>query len=363
MSSESLLPDRQITFSPDLAATIGLEEAILLQGLGNRVPRLGPQWQAVILQNLVREFPFWSRIRIEQLLQRLADLGIIRLLPGGDSHSVRIAIPAGDTPAQGRLQPNQQCEPSQVADHAALDRAALWAPSPGIFDMLAMTHGVDRGFAETQLQLFPAANIPVEQRDSRFRQFVLSAWRRHQADHSAFQIPPQPQFDNAWQPSADALEIMTRAGIDHEFIDSLVAEFVLYWRERGGPPKEVNSRFIAFVRQRWTRYSASLTHSTEPTAITRDWQPHRDVFDILALSGVDESFARQLLPEFILYWLDSNELHTSWNSKFLQHAKHQWQRKQQGVKHEQEIRGGARAGHRTKDRSILDDLTDNTWAD
>ena len=28
-----------------------------------------------------------------------------------------------------------------------------------------------------------------------------------------------------------------------------------------------------------------------------------------------------MLPEFVMYWVDSNEVHTSWNSKFLQHVK------------------------------------------
>ena len=36
MPSGSLIPDRQLTFSPELAETIGLEEAILLQALGYR---------------------------------------------------------------------------------------------------------------------------------------------------------------------------------------------------------------------------------------------------------------------------------------------------------------------------------------
>ena len=37
MSSVSLIPDRQLTFSPELAETIGLEEAVLLQALGTLI--------------------------------------------------------------------------------------------------------------------------------------------------------------------------------------------------------------------------------------------------------------------------------------------------------------------------------------
>ena len=37
MPSASLIPDRQLTFSPELAETIGLEEAVLLQALGSHL--------------------------------------------------------------------------------------------------------------------------------------------------------------------------------------------------------------------------------------------------------------------------------------------------------------------------------------
>ena len=55
MPSVSLIPDRQLTFSPELAETIGLEEAVLLQALGeeladrNRVTPLVGMWTPNVL--------------------------------------------------------------------------------------------------------------------------------------------------------------------------------------------------------------------------------------------------------------------------------------------------------------------------
>jgi hypothetical protein len=70
-----------------------------------------------------------------------------------------------------------------------------------------------------------------------------------------------------------------------------------------------------------------------------------------------------LLPEFVMYWVDSNEVHTSWNSKFLQHVKRQCRSAGYGEQHGGETgRGGAGGGHRSKDRSLSDDLTDTSWA-
>ena len=76
MPSGSLIPDRQLTFSPELAETIGLEEAILLQALGTKLTdRDG--WTTIILQELQQTLPFWSIDHITQLSDKLVALGIL----------------------------------------------------------------------------------------------------------------------------------------------------------------------------------------------------------------------------------------------------------------------------------------------
>ena len=41
------------------------------------------------------------------------------------------------------------------------------------------------------------------------------------------------EMTEQWQPDIDAIEILLRAGVDKNFIEDAVPEFVLYWRERG----------------------------------------------------------------------------------------------------------------------------------
>ena len=354
MSSNSLIPDRQLTFSPDLAATIGLECAILLQGIGPQLPRNSAQWQMLSMADLEQLFPFWHRDELQRLLLRLQELGVIAVKLDANTSAVHVAM-AG----QALGEPARGSDP-HLDDH--------WLPSEPTLELLALNHGIDRRFALSQLMSFDKGKVD-HSRESRFRQHVLSAWRRHQQQHVAFEVPTPPAFDHNWQPSMDALEIMTRGGIDAEFIDTLRPEFILYWQEKGGPPRDVNSRFISFVRQRWTRFEGGLRHSTEPTRIPKGWQPGIEVFDILAMAGISADYARQRLPEFVLYWTDSNEMHTSWNSKFLQHVKHQWRWEQQrgGQRSEQgsdQTSGTTRTGTtRTRDRSLADDLSDTSWAD
>ncbi|MAA49837.1 MAG: hypothetical protein CMP83_06650 [Gammaproteobacteria bacterium] len=51
MPSASLIPDRQLTFSPELAEIIGLEEAVLLQELGAQLTDRD-EWTSLSLESL-----------------------------------------------------------------------------------------------------------------------------------------------------------------------------------------------------------------------------------------------------------------------------------------------------------------------
>ena len=85
-----------------------------------------------------------------------------------------------------------------------------------------------------------------------------------------------------------------------------------------------------------------------------------DVFDILKMSHIDAQFAWEILPEFVIYWKDSNQLYKSWNTKFLQHVKYQWAKRNEISTHGGQQ--GTPTKGRSRDRSLSDDLTDRSWA-
>jgi hypothetical protein len=78
------------------------------------------------------------------------------------------------------------------------------------------------------------------------------------------------------------------------------------------------------------------------------------------MSHIDPQFAEALLPEFIMYWRDSNKLYKSWNTKFLQHVKYHWAKRNELATHGEQ-QDAYRTG-RTRDRSLADDLNDRSWA-
>ena len=368
MPSASLIPDRQLTFSPELAETIGLEEAVLLQALGSHLSG-AEDWTPLSLTTLQKTLSFWSLDHIATLIAKLAALGIVHQQTSQDPNIVLLSAAAditGDAQGSEAISSPTPSQGYPAQGHPAQEHPD-WQPSDDLIELLVLNHGIPRSFIERAQASFLLSN--GSEAETQFRQHILTRWRDTQRQKAkqpsthAFEITTPAPFDRDWTPSQDALDILAQADIDIIFAESVRAEFILYWRERGGPPKEVNSRFVEHVRRRWLKHTSQMHHSTEPTRIPRNWEPDTSVYETLRLAGIEQADAQALLPEFVMYWVDSNEVHTSWNSKFLQHVKRQCRSAGYGEQHGGETgRGGAGGGHRSKDRSLSDDLTDTSWA-
>jgi DnaT DNA-binding domain len=376
MADFSLIPERPLLFSPLLAATIGLEEAILLQHLQPLFEHHGPQirnnyaWLSIEYAYLLRTLPFWTAEDLQRISRSLADKGVL-LLDSASLHRAERLVFAVNEPAATATAPATPIPPPMMPTKRSAGLLPLhWSPSEDLLQVMSMNHTIPRQFALDQLEDFifywRERGETSHAWENKFRQHVIAIWRRqqqHQAE--AFRVPQTTTLDNNWRPSADAMEIMERGDIERDFIEQAIPEFILYWRERGTNPKELNSKFIQHIRIQWAKYTSSLEHSTEPKRITEQWQPSEDVFDILRLSHIDTEFARSLLPEFIVYWRDSNQAHTSWNSKFIQHVKHHWAKRHQieQAGHSHAGQQGTNTTGRTRDRSLQQDLTDTSWAE
>ncbi len=376
MSDFSLIPERQLLFSPLLAATIGLEEAILLQHLQQLFDHHGSQirnhhaWLSIERAYLLRTLPFWSVEDLQRISRSLADKGVL-LLDSPPLHTAERLVFAMNEPTSSASRPAAPAlHPAVPERRSAALLPVHWSPSEDLLQLMGMNHNIPRQFALDQLEDFifywRERGETSHAWENKFRQHIIAIWRRHQQHQAeAFRVPPTTTLDHHWRPSADALEIMERGEIERDFIEEAIPEFILYWRERGTNPKELNSKFIQHIRIQWAKYTSSLEHSTEPKRITEQWQPSEDVFDILRLSHIDTEFARSLLPEFIVYWKDSNQAHTSWNSKYIQHVKHHWAKRHQ-IEQAGHTHGGQQGTHptgRTRDRSLQQDLTDTSWAE
>lgn len=384
----SLIPERTIVISPSLAATIGLEEAVLLHTLSAIINYQTQQttngWHRVDAQRLQDLCPFWSIEQLQRVSKALSDKGIVRIDSAPLTQSGELAF-RFDQQRIGQQQPfdqklfdRQESAPARQPAKTAVAAEPIkarganrispnWWPSEDILQKLGQ-HNIPRDFALQQVTEFVTysrdRNEVHYSWDSRFFKSVQHAWREFQSNpRFAVTTSDAPRYMAAdWQPSADALEILAMAGINRAFIEDAVPEFVLYWREKGDATTTWNSKFVQHVKRQWARFASALEHDTEPRRINPDWQPSKDVFDILKLANIDADFARGLVNEFVLFWREANELTRSWNTKFLQHVKHHWARRHQlGNDHARQQ--NANGPGSTNAAGFIERHADRSWAE
>lgn len=341
----SLIPERPLVISPTLAATIGLEEAVLLHVLTelmvHRKQRVKDRlrWVELSQDDMSAALPFWALIDIKRVQKSLQDLGMILLDPQtGQQDSCYFAvnqrIEDGEAPASTPVYSAKEVrrEPSVSSQPAAQAGATYispnWQPGDDWIKQCRQqnipeefVHGLVPGFVmywrERKQARFSWGNA--------FYKFVLREWRTEQTRRGAREL--ETEMSAQWWPNEDALNILVNAGINAAFIEDAIPEFVLYWRERGALNGAWNTRFIEHIRRQWGKYSASIEFDTQPRRIADDWQPSPECFDILHMAEIDETFAREKVSEFVLYWRDTNQVHASWNTRFLQFIKYQWARR------------------------------------
>ena len=396
--SSSLIPERPLLVSPSLAATIGLEEACMLSILGDMAaylpltPANGRQWLDVDASWVSRAMPFWNDQDVQRISRSLKDKGIILLASAPYSESQRLTLAFDDALIQRPAAPADMIPAAPLASPSNTGATLIsphWQPDQELLRQIAQ-YNIPADFVRLQVPEF--VTYWRERGESnhswgaKFLKDLLHKWRnyetqlaRQKREESERQVRErdteflnrdlETAMHSSWRPSRDALEVLVKhANISLAFVEDSIPEFVVYWQERGDVGRTWNSKFIQHVKRQWMRFNSALEHDTEPKRIPDNWQPSKDVYDVLKLANIDLKFAQQQVAEFVLYWRDSNQLMASWNTKFLQHVKFHWAKQhalttvnsQQVNQH-----AGQQFNHptgRTRDSSLAEQLNDRSWA-
>ncbi|WP_460241449.1 DnaT-like ssDNA-binding domain-containing protein [Aurantivibrio infirmus] len=369
--ASSLIPEKPLLVSPSLAATIGLEEATMLSGLDELVSHRTLEyknnlaWLTLNETDIARMFPFWTVHDIQRISKNLCDKGIIVIGSAPFNESRHLCFALNEKP--NCAQQNTTIKTPEV--HNSFTRGANrispnWQPSDDVLKQIAQRN-IPEHFIREQIPEFVTfwreKNEISHAWGNKFLKQVIHAWRNHETQF--YRNESATSMNNQWQPSFDAMEVLVKhAGINKQFVEDAIPEFILYWQERGESSRTWNSKFIQHVRRQWNRYTATVENDTVPKVIPSNWQPGEDVFDVLRLANIDINFAKGLLHEFVIFWLDSKQVHTSWNTKFLQHVKFHWAKSHNSNNLKATAGGTQQANQRTRDRSLAEDLSDRSWA-
>lgn len=404
--------ERPLIISPSLAATIGLEEACLLAVLTELAEFRAPDNSRYWLFNETdaqRRLPFWTPLDLERISKSLSAKGLLHIGSAPFQQGMQLLFSFAEysthAPAQNTGQYNQVASPQPGYQNPAANRGLpiVSAASPGssfgayqqttntpVASSIAQPHGatliaphwqpdqdtiarlaqlnVDEQFARQQIPEFVTfwreSGESHRSWGAKFHQQVIRKWRERETfTHTRDQMLP---IDFGWRPSPEAMEMMTKhAGITPQFVEDAIAEFILYWHEKGTTANTWNTKFIQHVRRQWARFQSTIEHDATPKIISEAWRPGADVFDILRLANIDTDFAQQLIPEFILYWKETKQAQSSWNTKFLQHIKYHWAQRHKINVPQSSNNGANNSGQshtrNTRDRSLAEDLTDTSW--
>ncbi|HEY8384887.1 MAG TPA: DnaT-like ssDNA-binding domain-containing protein [Porticoccaceae bacterium] len=363
----SLLPERHLLVSPQLAATLGLEEALLYQLLAEcqaicrgEIHR-GEAWFSLDCQQLQTLLPFWSSQDIRRISHSLRDKGVLAIdsLPFGIDTEFRFAFTTGNPAGLART---ERRAPERTPTRLLHPD---WVPAPDVVAQLVQ-YGIPHDFIEQQIAEFVTywseRREPRHSWNAKFLKHVLRLWREEEARSA--QRGRETLMDPLWQPSPDAVRILVeQAGINRNFVEDAVPEFILYWRDRGERRSTWNSDFVRHVKRQWARFTASLEHDSDPCPLDSNWQPSNDLYEVLSLANIPREFALSELPAFVLFWRENGHATNSWNTKFLQHVKRQWARQATEGERNHERRQSSGAPVSTRHRSLVDDLSDRSWAD
>lgn len=355
-----LLPELSLSFSAQLAQTLGLEEAILLQVLHQSASLQANTPYQLDVNKLCQAVCFWSAQDVQRVLKSLSDKGILQQhcppITQCTTLLFSLASVSQNTPVLATRQ-------ATVSSQGANRISPYWQPDETVLQQLAQ-HQISADFARQQVNEFVTywrdRGEISHSWSARFYQHVVRSWQQKQ-NQPWLQNKEAKPLENFWKPSPDALSILQRNGINPRFIEDAIPEFVLYWQEKGAITNTWNTKFIQHVKRQWARYTSSLKYDSEPRRIPVNWQPSNDVYDILRMANIDIDFAKERIQEFVLYWKDSNQLHASWNTKFLQHVKYCWANQwQQGANYATQQLSG---GQGKPASSFIDKHSDRSWAD
>lgn len=379
-----MLPEHPIVISPTLAATIGLEEAVLLQTLSEllkhrgltRTAQSNRRWLNIDHKELGELLPFWQQDKIRKLLESLKNLGLVisENVEGGDKIWVAIDQASPDSLLPAKKQAASSSAKQAKPTVARLDKDESsnlipldWQPDDN-WIRLCKQHSIPEDFIQSLVPEFVTYWRDRGQArfswGNAFYKHVLKEWRHEQTRRGAHELAST--MSPEWQPSQDAVDILEKSGVSAGFIEDAVPEFVLYWRERGVVHGAWNTKFIEHIRRQWAKFSASFGVDDTPRPIAEDWQPSPECYEILALAEIDADYATSKIPEFVMYWRDSKQARASWNTVFLQFIKMDWARRLS----ELQTRGNTYAQDQAiagsteeKVRARLEQLADRSWAD
>ncbi len=216
-----------LNFDKEIASSIGLNEAIVLQLL-----KAGTNHT---ITSLNKKLSFIEQKEIQRVLKKLLKLKLIE-----------------------ELSKETFCLKSKSRETLPERKQNIskgYLPSNNILKE-AKSLGVSEDFIKTKLPEFRAYWSDRKDKsfswDYKFLKYLLKEWRTE--EEKLNKVSKMKPIQKNWKPSKEALQILKHAEIDEKFIIDALPEFILYWSERNTASDSWNSKFLNHIKNQWVRY-------------------------------------------------------------------------------------------------------------
>ena len=206
----------EFKFKREIAETLGLNTAVLLEYITNS------ELQKCKIEFLLKELSFWDENELMSLLIDLNVRGLVDL----DTEKKLVSLTKG--------QPKTKLQ------------------TPRKIKILVRS-GMEESFIK---ELIPEFVIYWSERpdvlisyNSKFIEHARLKWAQFNAEVDTKKSPTV--IDNSWTPSDDCMDIIKMTGIDIEFAEKYLPEFILYWKEDGRAFTSWDIKFLDFIKKKW----------------------------------------------------------------------------------------------------------------
>jgi len=220
----------KISFSREVAETLGLESAIILEYCKSKKINFSNHIRELI--DLVKkDLPFIDHKIAEISINKLVNY---KLIPKADND---------DKAANYKIQ-------SPRINNAYKTKIDLeWTPSKEALEILKMSQVSDE-FHKNKLREF---RLYWQERgqernnwNTSFIDYIRREWAKDQSSNKGLPF----SISSDWVPSEDVYDILELSDIKKESAIKYLREFILYWKENGAAFSTWNSKFIEHVKRR-----------------------------------------------------------------------------------------------------------------
>ena len=239
-----------LSFSKDVADTIGVEAAIILKFVEDN--EINSNSIEDIAEIISEKFSFMEEQKIVSSLEKIAGLGLIKI-KSDKYHKVKLKLPH-------RLGTNR----SNIMH-------SDWEPSSEAIEVLELG-GIDIDFASLKLKEFriywKEKKAQKDNWNSVFINYVRKEWVQFNSKNKGM---PHTMADD-WMPSSSALDILELSEIKRETALSYLGEFILFWKDNGAALKTWNVKFVDFVKR---KEIGSYNSKNEPGKFTKTFKERK----------------------------------------------------------------------------------------